>query len=818
MTTNLPRPPLATAPGNADVALLRRLAEAATPPGRLVGTASDETIHRVYTVVAGMGAWTGYLAMARTLDLAAIPLTGRRLSRLPIPRRIEVLARLSHSGATAALSRAVTTPIKLAQAESPTLRKALGVPPPGPRPVTEPARWHERVSDARELAGCETLEVDVVIVGTGAGGAPVARALAARGHAVLMLEEGGHFTRADFHGATVDRQQRLFRQGGLTTTVGNAVIPVPLGKTLGGTTTVNSGTCFRLAPDVMKRWQDTSGLDCVRPGSLDAYYERVERMLQVERARPEVLSGSARAIARGCEALGFEHAPLDRNAPGCDGQGVCCFGCPTDAKRSTNVSYVPAALEQGAMVFTHTRVVRVLVEGGRAVGVEAHAWGPDGQRKRLIVRAACVVLACGSIQTPALLLRQKLANSSGQVGRNLTIHPASYAWARFEESIKGWRGIPQGLGVDEFVGEGIRFEGGYPTFDLAAATIGQTGHAWTEMVEDLEHLACFGFMIAETSRGRVMLDPAGAPRMTYWLNKADRRTIVRGHALLARMFLAAGAQAVHPGLRRYDRLENLSQVEALERDGARTLGALEYDLTAYHPLGTCRMGVDPRHSVVDGNQESHDVPHLFLCDGSTLSGPLGVNPQLTIMAMSERASEHVERRIESSIRRRTSPTAVVSFRETMAGQFDLRSGPHADQRVDLTFHVEARLPVTDGIEHAGGCLMELRGTMHFEGVASGTACVGTLQLRPLARRGTVTYDLAFEADDGTPMRLFGEKNVDSWNVLDGMTRLHTTVHDEDGTLVAAGEMYFDVKDLPSFLLGWRVGRAAADYTSPGSST
>lgn len=810
MTQNLEHP-LVSGAAESDLQLLLRIAEAATPSGAVIPTPTRHTIHRVHAIVIGMGpsAWGGYRKMAQALDVAAMPFCGRRLSRLPIPRRIRLLTRLAHSGATSSLARAVTTPIKLAQAESPALAQALRLPPPAPRPAAERNRWADRICDARDLGGCESLEVDVVVVGTGAGGAPIAYNLAAQGHAVLMLEEGGHFTRPDFHGAPVERQQRLFRRGGITTTFGNAVIPVPLGKTVGGTTTVNSGTCFRLPADVSKRWQDASGLDCLRPGALDPWYERVERMMQVEPAKPSVLSGSARAIADGCEALGFEYAPLARNAPGCDGQGVCCFGCPTDAKRSTNVSYVPAALERGAMVFTHAKVVRVLIEGGRAVGVEAHSTAADGTRKRLLVRAAAVVLACGTVHTPALLLRQKLANRSGQVGRNLTIHPASHAFARFEDSIRPWAGIPQGLGVDEFVREGLRFEGGFPSTAIAAATLGQVGHAWTELVEDLEHLACFGFMVAEKSRGRVVLDPAGTPQMTYWLGRADRRKLVRGQALLARMFLAAGATAVYPGLRRFDRLTSVQDVERLEQQGPRKLGALDFDLTAYHPLGTCRMGADPNHSVVDGSQECHDVPHLFICDGSTVSGPLGVNPQMTIMAMSERAAGHVERRVESRPRHRaTKPAAKVSFNETMAGQFTLARGTEAGRLVELAFHVDAELPVAQGIEHAG-CLMSLTGTMDFEGISAGNPCTGTLQLRPLARRGTVTYDLAFTADDGTPMRLFGEKNVDSWNVLDGMTRLHTQVHDADGELWATGEMYFAIRDLPRFLLGWRLRRGEA---------
>src|SRR5262249_5448902 len=160
---------------------------------------------------------------------------------------------------------------------------------------------------------------------------------------------------------------------------------------------------------------------------------RVEAVLGVAPADPRHLGGVARVIARGCDALGYQHQPLRRNAPECDGQGICCFGCPTDAKRSTNVSYVPLALKAGATLFTGLRAERVMVDGGRAVGVLAHGRAPDGSRRALTVRARAVVVSCGSLLTPLLLEDSGIGTSSGQLGRNLSIHPAVAVMALFDE-------------------------------------------------------------------------------------------------------------------------------------------------------------------------------------------------------------------------------------------------------------------------------------------------------------------------------------------------------------------------------------------------
>jgi choline dehydrogenase-like flavoprotein len=793
--------------------LLLSIAEVATPAGRHLPRPSLETVEKVERLVGSYGpsGLRAYRGLLWALDAAAFAASRRRLTELPTCEREALLERLAGNEATAWFVRAITMPMKMVQVQASDLASKLGthdgreVPP-----AREPQRWDARIVDGRSISHDETLEVDCVVVGTGAGGPPVAKALAARGHAVVMLEAGEHFTRADFAGKPLELQQKLYWNGGITGAVGNSAILVPMGRGVGGSTTINSGTCYRVPEQTMRRWQLDLGLHDLGPGSLDPYFEKVESTLEVERARPETLGGCARVIARGAEALGWRHGPLMRNAPGCDGQGVCVFGCPTDAKRSTNVSYVPQALELGAMLYTGATVTNILVEGGRAVGVVARVGGTNGHARTLTVRARAVVLAAGTMHTPSLLLRQGLANGSGQVGRHLTLHPASYAWAAFDEPIRGFDEIPQGYGVEEFADQGIQFEGAFVPVSLAAATMGQFGRHWTELVERLDELACFGFMVADTSRGRVVLGPDGRPFMTYVLNDQDVTRMVKAFGLLARIYFAAGARTVYPALQGWGELRDLADVQRLETDGPGRVRAHHIDLSAYHPLGSCRMGASAKTSVIGPTQESWDLPGLFVCDGSAVPGPLGVNPQLTIMALSERAAAFVERRIEGGARPKLEQRAGshVEFAETMSGMIALEPA-EGGGCADTSFTVRA-IGATGLLEalRAGGGTLRLEGELTLAGVASKRQAEGTLVMRPAKRRGTLVYDLFFSDDAGNECTLHGEKHAGLLAGLRGMTTLYTEVR-RCGVLLGTGVLTFAMRDLAPWLASFKLGRAAA---------
>ncbi|WP_437280661.1 GMC family oxidoreductase [Sorangium sp. So ce375] len=634
------------------------LAEAAMPPGRFLDGAGAATASR-------LAAWLGSIPphLARGLraalwaiELAPLPLRLRPLSALPVEDRMEVLRGLEQSRARAlrSLLRAALTPLRFVHYDRPEMFKHVGCRYELPTVRDEAPRWLAQVTNGREVEEDLELECEVLVIGTGAGGAAAAYELASRGHAVLMLEEGDFHRRSSFTGRPARAYREMYRDHGLDMTLGNVNIPVFAGRAVGGSTVINSGTCYRAPESTFASWRDGMGLPAeFSSGGLAPYYERVERMLQVTPADPLHLGAIGPIVRRGAERLGLRHGPLQRNAPDCDGQGICCFGCPTGAKRSTDVSYVPEALKRGAQLITAARVRTIDIVAGRARGATAVLGGDTravgdgaasgrGRRPRLVVRAEAVVVAGGALMTPLLLRRSGACLSSGALGKNLSIHPASKVMALFDERIDQWQGIPQGYQIDHFADEGLMFEGGSLPFDVAALAVPWTGHRYTDLMERYPNLATFGFMIKDTSRGEVRPGIGGTPLVLYTMNREDVAKMQRGVELLCEVFLAAGARRVLPLVAGCDEVNGPADLERLK---ARQIEAGDLDVAAFHPLGTCRIGVDPRSSCLGPDHQAHDVAGLYVCDGSAIPSSLGVNPQMTIMAMSLRAAELLSARL-----------------------------------------------------------------------------------------------------------------------------------------------------------------------------
>ena len=634
-----PRPETPPAFSDDERKTLRAIAQATIPAGRFVGGAGGETIAKLERTLDAYGPRLPPVlrAVVRALDAASYARHLRPFARLGTEQAERLLESWRTGGYLRRTAlRALLTPIKLTHFGDADLYQQLGCVYDFDKAAEERPRW--RPDQVVPLAEDNEIECDVVVVGTGAGGAVVAKELAEKGLAVVMLEEGQYYQRKDFTGRTVDMNKKLYRAVGSTITIGNVGIPVPVGRSVGGTTTVNSGTCYRAPSRVLRKWRDELGLTELTGDHLEPYYQRVEEILGVAPAPARYLGGAAEAVARGAEKLGYRHKPLLRNAPDCDGKGVCCFGCPSDAKRSTNVSYVPLALRAGAMLYTGAKVDKILIDQGRATGVSARA--TEGT-PRLTVRARAVVLSCGTFHTAALLLENGLAKVSGQLGKNLSIHPATAAMAWYDDKLRGYNGIPQGYAIEEFHDEGILFEGATAPLDLGAATIPLLGKRFVDLVETIDHVAMFGYMIEDTSRGRVFARN-GEPIITYMLNDRDVARLKRGMEILARVFFAGGARSVMPFVHGFDELRGEADL-ARFRDAR--LGARDFDLTAYHPLGTCRMGADPRSSVVSPDHAVWDVPGLFVVDGSAVPSSLAVNPQVTIMALATRAADRIARRL-----------------------------------------------------------------------------------------------------------------------------------------------------------------------------
>jgi choline dehydrogenase-like flavoprotein len=476
-----------------------------------------------------------------------------------------------------------------------------------------------------DLPGDTTITVDACVIGSGAGGAPVAKELAEAGMTVAILEEGDWQETATFTARPRDMTSRLYRDGGQMVTIGNPPIVLPLGKAVGGTTLVNSGTCFRTPDHVLARWREEHGLHELTPEQLAPFFARVEHEISVAQVTPELAGANADVVRRGAEALGYSGDFLHRNAKGCVGSGVCAFGCPTAAKQHTGITYVPKAWAAGATTYTGTRAERVGTQGGRVREVVARTAAGG----RLRVRCTYAIVACGALLSPGFLTRQGIKHP--QLGRNLTIHPAAAARALLNHDIDPWRGVPQSYYVDELAHDGIMLEGITGPPDQQAASTPGTGAEHRERMLNIRRTATFGVMVSDSDSGSVHTR-LGRPLIRYDLAQRDAERFRRGFELLAEVFFAAGALEVIVPIDGVPVLRD-GDVTALREHRVRPQ---QIAAMAFHPLGTARMGTDPQRAVVDANMQVHGIEGLHVCDGSVVPSSLGVNPQITIMALATR--------------------------------------------------------------------------------------------------------------------------------------------------------------------------------------
>jgi choline dehydrogenase-like flavoprotein len=484
-----------------------------------------------------------------------------------------------------------------------------------------------------DVHGTVVEHCDVVVIGSGAGGAVVAKELSEAGRSVVVLEEGSYFTKDDFVGPPMTRFQKVARDAGTTQTFSRSPIPIPLGKAVGGSTVINSGTCWRAPDKVLRSWK----LD---PEEMRPYFERVETIINVRPAPRELWGSNAEITHRGAMKLGVSGGALLRNIGECHGCGTCAMGCSTNAKQAMHVSYLPLAQRAGAKIYARTRAEHIVVRDGRAAGVVAYLLDErERVRGRLTVHAPVVVVAAGTIHTPVILKRSGLAGRSRQLGRNLRIHPAVGVGGAYPEQIDAWRGTLQPYFVDElFDSHDVMLETTSPVPALAAAALPGIGRAALNMVGGMRHVASIGLYVSDTSSGRVRLLPRSRePIITYKLNDTDLRKLLIGMRLAAEIHLAAGAMAALVGL---PGLPAITSPKELDKITDGNWDATMLHPTAFHPVGTCRMG-ERGSSVVDMHGEHHDVRNLYVADGSIFPSCVAVNPQVTIMAFATRAAEHI---------------------------------------------------------------------------------------------------------------------------------------------------------------------------------
>ncbi len=497
-----------------------------------------------------------------------------------------------------------------------------------------------------------TLEADAVIIGSGAGGGVVAGELAMAGKSVVVLEKGGYNNEANFTLQEAQATPELYLKRGTLTSKDLGII-VLAGSTLGGGTTVNWMTSFRTPGEILEEWARDSGISDLTGADLQASFEAVEQRISVTSVSSH--NRQNQLLSDGCKALGYHAGVLRNNAIGCEQRcGFCGFGCRYGCKQSTLKTYLQDAYDHGARIIVRCSAEKVLIENGRAAGVQATAIDTEtGQTHRVTVRARAVIVAAGAIHSPAILLRSGLENP--HVGRHLHLHPVTSVSGIYPDKVYSWQGVMQSAYSNQFgrldsnYGYKLEVPPAHPGL-IGSSTPWYSPREYRDQVLQVANIATFIILTRDKGEGTITIDRDGEPIIDYVVSVYDRNHLMNGVRQAARIHFAAGATSIitlHNKRTRLDRPEggpvSEQQFREFDRQVERHgMGVNRIIMFTAHQMGTCRMGADPKNAVVDGNHEVYGVKGLFVCDGSVFPGASGVNPMLSIMGLAHRSSQYIK--------------------------------------------------------------------------------------------------------------------------------------------------------------------------------
>lgn len=529
--------------------------------------------------------------------------------------------------------------------------KIFGYPgPSGPPPQVE------KPIQVRTPEDGQTIEADVCVIGSGSGGGVIAGALAKQGKKVVVLEAAGYFNESDFSQLELLAYQDMFWRGGPNPTAdGN--VTMQAGTTLGGGTTINWTNCLRTTDWVRSDWANDHGLEGVDGSDYDRHLDTVlERIGATDQCSD--LNGPQQRMKDAADALGWSFKTIVRNANpdrySPDSAGYLGFGDQSGAKNSGDRTWLLDAFENDAEIYVRTRAQRILTENGQARGVDAlHIDAEGNVLGQVTVNTPTVVVACGSLESPALLLRSGIGGPAA--GNYLRLHPCVALFGSYAEDQRGWWGAPQAGLIDEFA----NVEDGYgfliESVQYAPGLIG-SAMPWVSAEEHKELLSrakyggTFVPLPRDRGHGRVEVDANGEAVVWYSVDdELDRRIIHMGIDKTAEAHRAGGAveiSALAAGLPTWRRGDDLDRFT--ERIKRIALGRGGWRLFTAHQMGTCRMGNDPQTSVADPYGELHDTKGVWVGDASAFPTASGTNPMVTVMALAHRTAEAISGKTEET--------------------------------------------------------------------------------------------------------------------------------------------------------------------------
>lgn len=486
---------------------------------------------------------------------------------------------------------------------------------------------------------------DVCVIGSGAAGAVIAKKLSESGRSVVLLERGGYFEGEDMNQRDEDMMPLLWKNSGANFT-SDLRIAITQGTCLGGSTVINDAVCFPLPDIVRKQWREMGV--AISDDEWDAATDEVSGKIHISRVKEDELSASSLIFKKGCELMGYsEHRPNQRNCLNCMQCGLCHLGCHYETKQDMRVTYLHQALNSPGSkikIYCNCFAERITFSADTVDGVEGSFRDSSGRALyRIRVDAGLVIVAAGTIASTELLIKSGIGE--GNAGRGLALHPVPFVLGDFPFEIRGIQGIPMTYTLHDFgVTNGVE-DGGFlvectflPPLQLSLL-LPIAGWRHEELMMRYNHYAMAGILVRDGSNGSIDLDYRGLPRVNYSLSPKELEIIARGVEVVSMMWFKLGASRVvtphmsRPVIKAPSEIPEL--VRLIKNDPKGML------MGSAHPQGGNRMGSDPGLCVVDSDCRVYGFKNLFVCDASVFPSAIGVNPQLTVMALATIVSERI---------------------------------------------------------------------------------------------------------------------------------------------------------------------------------
>nr|WP_232846960.1 GMC family oxidoreductase [Shewanella nanhaiensis] len=513
--------------------------------------------------------------------------------------------------------------------------------------------------DASQLSEDRTLEADVVIVGSGAGGGVAAEILTQAGLSVIIVEGGSLKSSNSFNMEERRAYPNLYHQAAGMKTKDKA-IGIFQGRAVGGSTTVNWTTSIRTPEPALEFWTKEKSVTGLSRAELDPWFQKMEQRLNISKWEYEP-NRNNQALKTGCEKLDWDFTVIKRNVKGCWNTGYCGMGCPVNAKQSMLVTTIPSALDLGATLVSRAKVIELEHHNGKITGVRAQAL--DEQLKptsvELNFKAKHYILSAGAIHTPTILMRSGTDDPHQLLGKRTFLHPTLLSGAVFSDPINAHSGAPQSIYSDEFVWrDGAAGELGYklevpPVHPIliSSKTVGY-GKSHAALMENFNQLQVTIALVRDgfhpdSQGGQVHLTDTGFA-LDYPLTDAFWHSARRAFASMAELQFAAGAKQVLPISEGVNYLNSWKEAKSVIAD--MELAPLKTVVASAHVMGGCAMGEDTKMAMVDSHGRSHYYENLSVMDGSIFPTSLGANPQLSIYGMTARNATKLAEELTASSR------------------------------------------------------------------------------------------------------------------------------------------------------------------------